>query len=632
MGKSLAIIILFFILIGHHTTHAQYNTAGDSLLHLSVPDTTKLRLLSTWIRANAPNLRESILSVAVATLNIAQKTGYPNQIATAYDNLGTVYYFQEKKEEAQNAFQNALQVAEKSGNALLQIRAKRGILNLAIDRRDLVQVVNSLQQIEQLMPLAKGNYVVISSYYNLLCNTNSTLNRWNEVERVARLAIQFNQKHQVVPSLYSAQYHLGKALEKRNMLDSAIFFMALAREGYSTINNQEELAGMTMQIAQILQKQGKSAQGITEMNKAMEIVETNRDSAGIAFVSMEYGKMLFDQALFHDSRGYLLRSLALFKQLNMRPEQKDVFESLSQYYQKTGDYQKALEFFQQFIALKEEIEGGETQKKIAELEARYENTKKEQKISLLNRENNNQRLQIGLLAALTALILLGTLVGFMLYRNRQRKQLLQQQQQWAKKVVDSTEYERRRIASDLHDGIAQQIAAIKMMAGGLLPNIPNTQKTQLEILIKQLNQTGHEVRQLSHQMMPRSLGELGLSAALEDLFWLSFAQTKIHLDTDTQAFATAPNNERDTALYRIAQETVNNILKHAEPSTVSMSLRSDQNTVYLDIADNGKGFASNAIHSLGMQSMEARAKLCGGRLTVTSTVGEGVTIQVVVPL
>jgi signal transduction histidine kinase len=632
MGKSLVIIILFFVLIGHYTTHAQYNSAGDSLLHLSVPDTTKLRLLSTWIRANAPNLRESILSIAVATLNIAQKTEQPNAIAIAYDNLGTVYYFQEKKEEAQNAFQNELKVAEKSGNVLLQIRAKRGMLNIAIDNGDLVQVVNLLQQIEQLMPLAKDNNIVISSYYNLLCNTNSTLNRWNEVERVARLAIQFNQKYLVVPSLYSAQYHLGKALEKRNMLDSAIFFMTLAREGFRTLNNQEELAGMTMQIAQILQKQGKLALGIVEMNKAMEIVETNRDSAGIAFVSMEYGKMLLDQALFYDSKGYLLRSLALFKQLNMRPEQKDVFESLSQYYQKTGDYQKALEFFQQFIALKEEIEGGETQKKIAELEALYENTKKEQKISLLNRENNNQRLQIGLLAALTALILLGTLVGFMFYRNRQRKHLLDQQQQWAKNVVDSTENERRRIAFDLHDGIAQQIAAIKMMAGGLLRYIPDTQRPQLETLIQQLNQTGQEVRQLSHQMMPRSLGELGLSAALEDLFWLSFSQTTIHLDTDTQAFAAAPNNERDTALYRIAQETVNNIIKHAEPSAVSMSLRSDQNAVYLNITDNGKGFASNMVHSLGMQSMGARAKLCGGRLNITGTEGAGVAIQVIVPL
>ena len=632
MGKSLVIITLFFIIIGCHSAYAQYSSAGDSLLHLSVPDTTKLHLISTWIRDNAPNLRESVLSVALSALNMAQKTGLPDQIAIAYDNLGTVYYFQEKKEEAQNAFQNTLQIAEKSGNVILQIRAKRGLLNNAIDRRDLVQVVNLLQQIEQLMPLAKDNNIVISSYYNLLCNTNSTLNRWNEVERVARLAIQFNQKHQTLLALYSSQYHLGKALEKRNVLDSAIFYMTVAKEGYRAINNQEELAGMTMQIAQILQKQGKTALGLAEMNKAMEIVETNRDSAGIAFVSMEYGKMLLDQALFQDSKGYLFRSLSLFQQLNMRPEQKDVFEALSQYYQKTGDYRKSLEFFQQYIAVKEEIEGSETQKKIAELEARYENTKKEQKISLLNRENNTQRLQIGLLAALTALILLGTLVGFMLYRNRQRKKLLHQQQQWAKNVVDSTEYERRRIASDLHDGIAQQIAAIKMMAGGLLRNISDTQKAALEMLIKQLNQTGQEVRQLSHQMMPRSLDELGLSAALEDLFWLSFSQTPIQLDTDTQSYTAAPNNERDTALYRIAQETVNNILKHAEPTAVYMSLRSDQKAVYLDITDNGKGISPIAVHSLGMQSMEARAKLCGGRLIVATTAGTGVSIHVILPL
>ena len=242
------------------------------------------------------------------------------------------------------------------------------------------------------------------------------------------------------------------------------------------------------------------------------------------------------------------------------------------------------------------------------------------------------QLQIGLLIAIAALLLAGALAGYLQIRNRQRKASILAQQRWAKTVVDSTESVQQRIASDLHDGIAQQLAALKMMASGLLRKVPDDQRPLVNTLVAQLNQTGQEVRQLSHQMMPRSLSELGLEAALEDLFWLSFSQTSIELKMQIEPVLKPLDNDCAIALYRIAQEAANNILKHAEATAIQVTLRANESEVFLGISDNGRGMAADVVHSLGMQSMASRAKLCNGHFEISPSLEGGLSVEVRLPI
>jgi signal transduction histidine kinase len=620
----------FACLLLSGAVHGQPLSTGDSILSLNIPDTSKLAMLNNWIKSNSPNLREPLIPISLATIELAKKTGNAGQISSAYNSYGTVLYFQEKISDAAKAFQKALEYAEKAADPLLIIPAYRGMMRTCLAQGDNVQSLQYLYKMELLMSQIKDPNL-ISTGLNNICNTYSTLKRWDDVERISRQAIAYNRQNHLIKQLPGALYHLGKTFEVKGKLDSAVFYLLLARKGFIEINNQEEYAGMTMQLAQIYAKQGKKGLAIAEMDLALKTVENNRDSAGIAFVSMEQGRLFMKLGRLPEAEFAFLRSKDLFERMKLPPYQKNIYVALSDFYTQKKEFELALNYFKKYISIKDTLEGAETQKKLLELEAEFENTKKEQEISLLHRINHTQSLQIGLLAAMAGVFLLAAMAIFLMIRNKQRKQLLKQQQLWVKTLAESTENERQRIAADLHDGIVQQLAALKLMATGISKKISDNAGTEMNQLIGQIEKTSLEVRHISHQMMPRSLGELGLAAAMEDLFWLSFSQTNIHFQVDTEHFSATPQAVRDTFIYRIAQEAVNNILKHAAATAVELKLYSDATAIHLTITDNGRGFDLNAPSSIGMKTMSSRAQLFNGQFEVKTEPQKGTKISVSIP-
>ncbi len=627
--RSFLCAALFLGLI--QVIQAQNMRVGDSLLHSNAPDSLRLAQTNDWLRNNLASGPAEALPLAEETLQLALLTQNPRLIATAHNNLGTALHFLEKIDIAKINFEKSLAYATQANDPNAMIRANRGLIRYTMATGDMVQTVTHLKSIEGILPQVKEP-ALLAGYHTLCCGIYATLQRWDEVERMARRALDIARANNLTSPLPSANYHVGKSFQHRGQLDSAVHYIRLAQQGYRSMNNHEEVAGMTMQIAEILAQQNKKNEAVSEMAEALRIVETSSDSAGIGYVSMSFGKMRLGFGEIAEAERLLLRSNGIFEQLHQVPEQMALFEVLAQLYEKKGQHSTALSYFKRFAELRENIAGVETKKKIAELEARFENTQKEQRITNLNSENGYQRLQIGLLVALLALLGLAAAIGYQLVRGRQRKALLQQQQEWAQQVVDSTEAERRRIAFELHDGVAQQLAGIKLMAAGLLRQLPESTRSKGTTLITEIEQIGTDVRQLSHQMMPRSLGELGLSAALEDLFWLNFSQLGTKLTTDTAAYQLQPHSTRDIALYRIAQEAVHNIQKHAGASAVTLLLQSNTQEIELCITDNGKGGATTNPKSLGMEGMASRTRLLGGKLSIESAPGEGTVVRVQLPL
>ncbi len=625
-------LLLLFCLITAAQPAQSQMAFSDSVLQLQVPDTTKLRMLSRWIKMNGPNLREPVMQAAQAALELAKKQGEITFLSDAWFDLGNAFIFQERLDESGAAFNESLRLARQTGDVDRIVKSLRGVIRFYGSKGDYLRTLGYIQETERLIPQVKDKRL-IGGCYILYCNIFEQMRRYEDAGKMARSAIDFNLKNQLTGQIPASYYHLGKYFEVNGLADSALYYIQLAREGYRTQNNQEEMAGMTMQIAKLLGVLHRSEEAVREMEAAIDIVEQNRDTAGIGFVNMEKGRLMMSLSRMDEAESALLISASVFEKFGMVPPYQDICLSLSEFYAATGDFRQAYGFFRKFSDIRDSLEGIDRQKQLDELSATFENTKKEQQISLLNQENNNQRLQIGLLIALAAFLIAGSFAGFQYVRNRQRKILLNEQKQWTKIVVDSTENERRRIAADLHDGIAQQIAAVKMYAGGLSRSLEGAPRAQAEKLTAALDNAGREVRQLAHQMMPRSLGELGLAPALEDLFWLTFSQTAVPYMVDTSGYTLPPNATTDTALYRIAQEAVNNIIKHAAAKQVSLVLRNTDSRIFMEITDDGKGFdlKSTGMASMGMENIQSRVRLCGGSANIITAPSEGVKITVEMP-
>jgi two-component system CheB/CheR fusion protein len=208
----------------------------------------------------------------------------------------------------------------------------------------------------------------------------------------------------------------------------------------------------------------------------------------------------------------------------------------------------------------------------------------------------------------------------------------------AASLLTAQEEERRRLARELHDDFQQRLALLEVSLSRLrqdLPKSPAQTRTELNRLEREVSAVSQEIRRLSHQLHPAILDDLGLRIALVRLaedFQLHRAQP-VRVEARNVPDGLSPLVS--TALYRITQEALRNVAKHANSAAVTVTLDGGPDALRLTIEDTGPGFAPSDVRfhgGLGLISMQERATLAGGTLQLTSSPGQGTTIAVQIPL
>ncbi len=230
----------------------------------------------------------------------------------------------------------------------------------------------------------------------------------------------------------------------------------------------------------------------------------------------------------------------------------------------------------------------------------------------------------------TAALVAGTVHTSRLLRHLALRQ--QEQRALSARVVHAEEQERSRLARDLHDGVAQRIAALSFhlsAAQEALVDDPAAASQQLRRAQELLLLTAAETRSAVRALRPPLLDDLGLEASLRALA-RDVPGVDVHVDVDVDAASLDPVQE--TAFYRIAQEALHNVVKHADASAARLRLAHDGGRVLLEVSDDGRGIKpGEAGDTHGMTSMRDRARLMGARLQVTGRSGEGTTVRVTLP-
>ncbi len=213
---------------------------------------------------------------------------------------------------------------------------------------------------------------------------------------------------------------------------------------------------------------------------------------------------------------------------------------------------------------------------------------------------------------------------------------------YAQRITRVQEEERKRIAYELHDDTVQYLSILKLQLDSLI----NSGKVQspeilkkLQYLEKDAGRAVDDVRRYSHELRPGVLEHLGLEAALEQISddINKLQQITVELVVDGEE----PELSEDVKLgfFRIAQEAINNARKHAQANKVIINLKFSEGQVQMSVKDNGSGFdiqraktQTGLTGSLGLMSMQERAKLIGADLKVESTIGQGTSVSVKVSL
>jgi PAS domain S-box-containing protein len=208
----------------------------------------------------------------------------------------------------------------------------------------------------------------------------------------------------------------------------------------------------------------------------------------------------------------------------------------------------------------------------------------------------------------------------------------------AGRLLTAQEEERRRISRELHDDLNQKMAALSIMISNIKHMIPpeaDSLRLHLEKVQKFSGEITDGIRRLSHELHPAALEHLGLPAALMAYVTEFSGLQNIHIELNVLHTAGTIPEDVAVCLYRVAQESLRNIVKHSQAKYAEVTLSVDEQTVHLDITDTGSGFDLAAARSnggLGLASMEERVRLLQGSFRISTQPGGGSRIQASIPL
>ncbi len=206
------------------------------------------------------------------------------------------------------------------------------------------------------------------------------------------------------------------------------------------------------------------------------------------------------------------------------------------------------------------------------------------------------------------------------------------------KLITTQEQERSRIARELHDGLGQQIAALSIAVASMKRQVPEhvtVAREQMTRLQQRIASISEGVRRISHELHPAVLELAGIVPALRSHCKEFSTDNGVAVTLDAESnFENIPA-EVALCLYRVAQEALQNVAKHSGAKEASVRLQHSGESVVLTVADHGRGFDADAPAShagLGLVSMKERARLLNGSLKISSSPGEGATLEVSIPL
>ena len=210
-----------------------------------------------------------------------------------------------------------------------------------------------------------------------------------------------------------------------------------------------------------------------------------------------------------------------------------------------------------------------------------------------------------------------------------------------RRVVAAQESERQRIARDLHDETGQSLTAIGMGLRGLTDSLDLENKSGRDILQRLQNLTGDSLKELQRiisDLRPSHLDDLGLSATIRWYAGRIQEHTSLMIRVDIMGTEPAMDEAARITMFRIIQESLNNIIKHAQASHVQIDLEFQDQDARILVRDNGVGFDPDAVNirhsnrpSLGLAGMEERAALLGGTVQVHSRPGYGTEVEAAIP-
>ncbi|MBO3700342.1 tetratricopeptide repeat protein [Fabibacter sp. E12] len=495
--------------------------------------------------------------------------GYNYRLATEYDSAIRVYI-------------DLLPIISESGQPIKEADINDRIADIYIQLREVDQATSYFNQAITIREENGLTSELAKSYYalgSLQFRSGDT----KEAVKNYKKGIESIEGDNQIALLANLNYMLGNSYNVLPRIDSARQYFENAKQLYDQIGPDQMKIAVSNELVKILIIQKK-------MDLAIPILEEN----------------LVTIQAFNDWQHY-----------------NRIYSLLVEAHKGLGNYEKALFYMQSKYDTVVNFLANQQTQSVAKITEDYRTDKQLDEAEEQAFFATRRAKIFGVVIIIMIIVLI---IAYLLFSRAIQKKKLENLQA----MVLGEENERKRVAKDLHDGIGVLLTSVKLRLTNFQDKVEA--KEDFKNSLEQIDNACTEVRRISHNMIPASLTKLGLQEAILDLLDNVQASTDILIEEALNYEEGAYDESKEVLIYRVVQELINNSLKYADPTKLSIELAKSKQDYILTYKDDGKGFEKSKVKSgLGLRSIASRVDILKGKLTFETSPGQGAIFNITIP-
>lgn len=483
-----------------------------------------------------------------------------------------------------------------------------------------------------------GNYNNLANYY-VKEDTKLALKYYQEAQKL--LPPKNRDKKSAIINMNIGYIFSSKDPEFFNY-DSAIYYYLNSLESFKAINDSVNLSYLYNNLGVLYETKENLKAALDNYEKSINIKIALNDTFEIARTRMNIGNVFLKQKKYKESLEQYEKSLELAEYLGDPNRKMNLYSNMVKAKMGIGQVEEASILFQEYNHLRDSLFDSEKMQEVKDLETKYETELKEAEIKeqqlAIQQKNFQKNLFLGLSIALVILII--STIWFFIQKQEYLKKLkneeianmkTEQELKELNAMMHGQEEERNRIASDLHDRLGARLSSIKLLFQSEQNETASILKSKL---LDNINEAIKETREISHNLSTDMLTRFGLETALKDMVRTINEAEKIKAEIAIYGLQKRLPLEVERNIYHIALELINNTIKHAQASHITLQISQIEGEINVFYEDDGVGFdVQNVVDSgMGMRSIYARVNTINGAVYFNSKPGKGINVVMTIPV
>lgn len=538
------------------------------------------------------------------------------QIVKAYNSLGLIHFYNSRSDSARYYYDKALKILDINDN---DIQRSTIYCNYSLSYQNTGEFQKRLDYSQKAIDLVENNPVEVC----LLYFNHSILFAEGGFNEKSKKYLKLALENSITAKDYRVEGAVLRQLAYHSVdekeFESAKIYLNRGLELCEKLKSAETCFEVNIMLGELYDELEEYDKAEEVLLKAKFFAISRKIKYQIMASNILLGKHELKKGDYRKSSDYFEEFGQMYAN---NPEPQIGIEGFSNWADveiKQKNYKKSIELLEKYHVLQDSVYSEENRSIIANVEAKYENEKKEKEIivqKLQLRENENElqtkRSQSNYMIGIIVFLLVASILTWFLYQQKEKQKnqeilTLKREVQikTLESLIEGEEKERFRIAKELHDGVNGDLSAIKYKLSSLL----EMNNKVIKEAITMIDDSCKQVRAISHNLVPPSLEKFNLVEAAEEYCNnLNEINTDVEFTFQHLGDALDVSKKAEVNVFRIIQELITNSIKHADASSINVQISCYNNSVQLSIEDDGKGFDKDKVESggIGLSNVQSR--------------------------